>query len=276
MAAVSEPAGALPDASDALPGVTDEDMIVPKAEDRVDPAANTDEATAESIAVAPRKVKTMVVRSDGTLAPREDPAPVAAPETTSPETTATTEAHPLQPAVQPEAAAGGDETGAVNTDAQAEPTFQSPGADPVPVKTVKTDTITATASVPETGPAVELRPADQPTDVVGEVKSEPAAAEPIAPEQVASANVEPAAIAAGSWSVQIASQPSADSAKSTYQDLARRYSSVIAGRGVNIVKADIAGKGTFWRVRVPAQSRDDAIQLCTDYKSAGGNCFVSK
>ena len=65
-------------------------MIVPKAEDRVDPAANTDEATAESIAVAPRRVKTMVVRADGSLAPREDPAPAAAPETTSPETTATT------------------------------------------------------------------------------------------------------------------------------------------------------------------------------------------
>ena len=101
-------------------------------------------------------------------------------------------------------------------------------------------------------------------------------AEPIAPEQVASANVEPAAIAAGSWSMQIASQPSADSAKSTYQDLARRYGSVIGGRGVNIVKAEIAGKGTFWRVRVPAKSRNDAIKLCTDYKSAGGNCFVSK
>ena len=61
---------------DALPGVTDEDMIVPKAEDRVDPVANADdEATAEAITVTPRKVKTMVVRSDGTLVPREDPAP---------------------------------------------------------------------------------------------------------------------------------------------------------------------------------------------------------
>ena len=107
--------------------------------------------------------------------------------------------------------------------------------------------------------------------MVGEVKPEP-----VAPEQVASANVEPAAIATGSWSVQIASQPSAESAKSTYQDLARRYGGVIGGRGVNIVKADIAGKGTYWRVRVPAQSRNDAIKLCTDYKSAGGNCFVSK
>jgi SPOR domain len=96
------------------------------------------------------------------------------------------------------------------------------------------------------------------------------------PEEVAAANVDPAAIANGSWSVQIASQPSADSAKSTYQDLAQRYGSVLGGRGVNIVKADIEGKGTYWRVRVPAKSRNDAISLCNDYKAAGGNCFVSK
>ena len=271
-----------------LPGVMDEDVIVPKAEDRVDPAANTDDAAAENVAVTPRKVKTMVVRADGTLAPREDPAP-SAPVADAPSETASTEAAPaetevaaaapLLPATEPAASAGNDKTGAVTSDQPAEPTFQSPGADPVPVKTVKTNTIAvtdqaaadATASVPDTGPAVESRPAQQPVDVVGEVKPEPVAA-----EQVASANVEPAAIAAGSWSVQIASQPSADSAKSTYQDLAKRYGGVIGGRGVNIVKADIAGKGTYWRVRVPAQSRNDAIKLCTDYKSAGGNCFVSK
>ena len=76
--------------------------------------------------------------------------------------------------------------------------------------------------------------------------------------------------------MQIASQPSADAAKSTYQDLAQRYASVIGGRGVNIVKADIEGKGTYWRVRVPAKSRDEAVSLCTNYKAAGGNCFVSK
>jgi hypothetical protein len=76
--------------------------------------------------------------------------------------------------------------------------------------------------------------------------------------------------------VQIASQPSEEGARSTYQDLAKRYASVIGDRGVNIVKADIAGKGTYWRVRVPAKSRDDAIGICNDYKAAGGNCFVSK
>ena len=76
--------------------------------------------------------------------------------------------------------------------------------------------------------------------------------------------------------MQIASQPSEAAAQSSYQDLVRRYGSVLEGREANIVKADIAGKGTFWRVRVPAQSRNDAISLCESYKAAGGNCFVSR
>jgi len=76
--------------------------------------------------------------------------------------------------------------------------------------------------------------------------------------------------------VQIASQPSAEAAKSSYEDLAKRYAGVIGGKGVNIVKAEIAGKGTYWRVRVPAPTRDDAVKLCNDYKAAGGNCFISK
>jgi hypothetical protein len=76
--------------------------------------------------------------------------------------------------------------------------------------------------------------------------------------------------------VQIASQPSVEAAQSTYQDLARRYAGVLQGRSVNIVKAEVAGKGTFYRVRVASQSRADAISLCESYKAAGGNCFVSK
>ena len=70
MAAVVSP-------NDALPGISTDDDIIPKAEDRVDPAADADQDApeAESIVVAPRKVKTMVVRADGTLVAREDPAP---------------------------------------------------------------------------------------------------------------------------------------------------------------------------------------------------------
>ncbi len=49
--------------------------------------------------------------------------------------------------------------------------------------------------------------------------------------------------------MQIASQPTEAAAQSSYQDLARRYGKVLGGKQATIVKAEIAGKGTFWRVR---------------------------
>jgi len=256
-----------------LPGLAEEEEIIPKADDRVDPLAADQSMTApEGVIVTPRKVKTMVVRSDGTLVARDEPTPAAPVEPAIPDTAAA--ATPLQPADLSSAA--DDQTAAVATDPvttdktavdnKLQPAFQSPDAEePVAVKPVKTRKVEGTV-VPEAGPVAPARPAEEPANTAGDVK----------PEQLASANVEPAAIAAGAWSVQIASQPSAESANANYQDLSRRYASVIGGRGVNIVKAEITGKGTYWRVRVPAKSRDDAINLCNDYKAAGGNCFVSK
>lgn len=85
-----------------------------------------------------------------------------------------------------------------------------------------------------------------------------------------------AAPAASEWSMQIASQPTPEGAQSSYRDLLQRYGGVLAGRGVRIVKADIEGKGTYYRVRIPSASREEAISLCGRYKQAGGNCFVSK
>ena len=76
--------------------------------------------------------------------------------------------------------------------------------------------------------------------------------------------------------MQIASQPNEAAAQSSYQNLVRRYASVLEGRPVNIVKADIAGKGTFWRVRIPAQSKAEAVELCERFKAAGGSCFIAK
>ena len=75
--------------------------------------------------------------------------------------------------------------------------------------------------------------------------------------------------------MQIASQPSSESAQATYQDLARRYSSLLEGRGVNIVSAQVDGR-TFYRVRIPMATRDEAVNLCTRYQQAGGSCFVSR
>jgi len=275
------------DQGDALPGVESVEDVIGKAEDRVDPVteADQDPESTDSIAVAPRKVKTMVVRADGTLVPREEPAAAASAE----------------PALAP----ANDETTMVAA-VEEEPSFQTPGTgDTVPVKSVKSTKVTVDGNPASDVPAKPVKstkldangkpaaaaaeesalppanmgeeaPAEAPEAKAAEAKPAEAKPEESKPEEVAAANVEPPAVAAGAWSVQIASQPSAESAKSTYEDLASRFGSVIGGRGVNIVKAEIQGKGTYWRVRVPAKSRNDAIDLCNDYKSAGGNCFVSK
>ncbi|PBC03994.1 SPOR domain-containing protein [Mesorhizobium sp. WSM3860] len=260
-------AGAPANAEAAAPASPQQAAPAPKSEDRIaqvlqeaDKGTNND-----VVAVAPRKVKTMMVKPDGSLVPREDPAPapqVAATEPTDPApqhvaSAGQGDAQPtgtVTPATDQAADQGGDDqSDAANTAAAAKP-----AAAP------KTGARVQSANTPAKVPVAPPRPSDQPVDIVGEVK----------PDQVAS--IDPAAAGGGSWSMQIASQPTVESAQSTYQDLQRRYGSVLAGRTANIVKAQIAGKGTFYRVRVPAQSRNDAINLCTNYKAAGGTCFVSR
>jgi SPOR domain len=243
----------------------------PKGEDRVAPDAEGPAANNETLAVAPRRVRTMVVRSDGTLVPSEEPAPVAA-QPQADDTSTTSALEPADPAkslsdpVAPESTGSLKPSDAAPAEMAAAQVPAETAAVTAPAKPAAVPTPAAPATqsgTPDSGPVAPSRPADQPVDVVGEVK----------PQRVAAAS---GAAAAGGWSMQIASQPSEAAAKSSYEDLARRYGSVIGGRDVNIVKADIAGKGTFWRVRVSAGSRNEAISLCESYKAAGGNCFVSK
>ena len=234
------PADALSQAASSdLPGVTPP----AKSEDRIAQVlqeSGVDDGV-EVAAVAPRKVRTMIVKADGTLVPREEPA-APAPAANANAAEAAPEATGTVPPAE-NAAAAAPATDAAQTASPAE---------------------TAASATPDSVPLAPARPSDQPVDIVGEVKSEKVAA------------LAPASAANGAWSMQIASQPSEGAAQSSYQDLLRRYGSVLEGRPANIVKAEIAGKGTFWRVRVPAGSRSDAIKLCESYKSAGGNCFVSK
>ncbi len=237
-----------PDESEAM---TAGDTVarIAKSEERIDPAtqeaavADTGQDTA---LVSPRKVRTMIVKPDGTLAPREDATPAVS------DVAATEPADPApQRVVSGSAVEDADQTGTVAAAADAVEAGARPAAK-------------ASQPVP-----------DDPADRAA-ARSAPPQARLVASEAGSGGIHHSAAAASGSWSMQIASQPSAEAAQSTYNDLARRYASVLQGQPVSIVKAEIAGKGTFYRVRVPANSRNDAIKLCESYKAAGGNCFVSK
>ncbi|MBX5229913.1 sporulation protein [Rhizobium sp. NLR9b] len=271
--------------------------------------ANADDASASDAdktpSVSPRKVRTMIVKPDGTLVAREESAPVdqpAAPAQPMPsgqppvtaQSAPSAPSAPIAPPVAGTAASFPASAEIASVDArsaapvQTAPTQPSPAATadeqaanpaPVdaPVRPVKTATIADTAPVPI------ARPADQPVNVVGTVTDKGNVRTPAQqpkPTQVASAT--PAAAqpqqagSAGGYGLQIASLPSEDEANKSYANLSKKFAGVLAGRAHEIRRADIAGKGTFYRVRIPVGSKDEAAALCEQYRAAGGSCLISK
>ena len=239
-------------ADEALPGVMPEDD---DGADRLTPddgqtAANAAPQDDSTPAVSPRKVRTMIVKPDGTLVAREE---TAAPET---------QVAAADPAVKPV------KTTSIKPAAEAKPdvsALEEAAAvkveETAPVRPVPTKTVTE--AVPQAKPAVA-----EPVASNEKTATTPATENP-APVQTAS-------VAPGSYVIQIASLPSEAEAQKSYNSLSGKFGSVIGGRGVDIKKADIAGKGTYYRVRIPAGSKDEANALCSRYKSAGGSCLVTR
>lgn len=83
-------------------------------------------------------------------------------------------------------------------------------------------------------------------------------------------------VGAGGYYVQIASQPTQESAMAAMNKAKKQYGALFGSLPVNIQSAAIPGKGTYYRVRVQVGSRDSAINLCNRMKSQNGSCFVGK
>ncbi|CDZ51458.1 SPOR domain-containing protein [Neorhizobium galegae] len=144
---------------------------------------------------------------------------------------------------------------------------------PTPVAPVQASAPAARAPVPI------ARPAEQPVNVVAAVTDQGnvrAPAQPAAAAAPGSASNQVASLGSGDYVIQIASLPSQAEAQKSYQSLSAKFGNVIGGRGVDIKSAEIAGKGTFYRVRIPAGSKNDAVALCERYRAAGGTCLVGR
>lgn len=221
----------------------EQDRLMSDAQDNT-PAAQQAEADRELI--TPRTVKTMVVRADGTIVQGAAPAP--------------------KPATSDD---GLDEASrliaksAVPERLPAEKPV-TPAQNAAAPRVVQTQTFTASGE--------QVKPREVAAAPV--VQPRPAPSQPQPAQQVAAAPATQSAnVPAGTWFIQVASQPSADLAQKSYANLTSRYNNIIGGRGVDIKKADIPGKGTYYRVRIPAGSKADAAAMCGRLKSAGGSCF---
>lgn len=305
-----------------LPSSLNGSVDAQKGDDRLIPQATETSNAADEIGalIAPRRVRTLVVRPDGTLVERAvvpTPEPVvstAEPVVSTPEPATTTPGvvaaipEPVAPApvevssapvelgaaeetpsttvIVPEAP-GNDVVQAQSTEPSSEPVVAevsevpetTPNADSTAPETAATavdQTETQVASVARTitnPPTIADRPKDQPLTIVNQPEAAPNTQVAAAPavEQIAAASPTVAP-----FSVQLASLPSQAAAQNTANNLSRQYSNLIGNRALSIREAKIEGRGTFYRVRVGANSRADANQLCEQVKVAGGDCFVTR
>jgi cell division septation protein DedD len=81
----------------------------------------------------------------------------------------------------------------------------------------------------------------------------------------------------GAYAVQVSSQRSEQEAQSSFRDLQAKYPNQLGGRTPIIRRADLGAKGIFFRAMVgPFASADQASELCSNLKAAGGSCIVQK
>ncbi len=276
--------------------VTDQAMSTPVSDtqdprllpDQNQPEQAANDGDADRVpAVSPRKVRTMIVKPDGTLVAREDEAPVDAPVVKQVKTTtitpngsaasfpASTEvasadirSTPVENTATPPAQAGASES------VLAKVAASNPANVEPPVRQVQSTQVEpqAAAKPADAAPVPAVRPAAKPAAAAAPQPPKPAEVASVAP-----AATQPQASApSGGYGVQIASLPSEAEANKSYASLSKKFGSVLAGRSFEIRKADIAGKGTFYRVRIPAGSKDEAAALCEKYRAAGGTCLISK
>ena len=248
--------------SASLPsGITEtakvEDRLMPEAVSSDGMSAAGDDGQA---LLPPRRVRTVIVKPDGSFVPTPTATATAQPEP-APQTAeaAVTQPEATRPAAtdtQVSATQGAQQDDAEALQQMASVSEPETTAAPEPAQTASRN-IPTPAVIPE-------RPTNQPVQVASQPAPAPAPAiqtQPAVP---------------GGYMVQISSQPSAALAQQSATDLSRRFGNLLGGRAISIQQAEIEGRGTFHRVRVAASGRDDAVALCESLKRAGGSCFVTR
>jgi tetratricopeptide (TPR) repeat protein len=77
------------------------------------------------------------------------------------------------------------------------------------------------------------------------------------------------------WTVQLVSQRQPGKAWDNWTALKTRHRSLLNKQIAGVVRADVEGKGIYYRLRVHKLEKAQARQLCRDLKRAGTGCFIA-
>ena len=110
-------------------------------------------------------------------------------------------------------------------------------------------------------------------DTAAPARTRTAVARPVG----SSAAAEPMPSAGGGYSVQVSSQRSEAEAQSAYRGLQAKYPVQLGGHTSSVRQVNLGDKGVFYRTLVgPYASMEQAAQMCSSLKAAGGSCIVQR
>ncbi|WP_350334164.1 SPOR domain-containing protein [Coralliovum pocilloporae] len=231
--------------------------------------------------IGPKKVRTVIVKPDGTIVGNEPSAPkpistttVAAVTPTTPETTLPS---PVSQTSQVDGttAAANELLGRLNDDGVVEQAEGTPANVPIPLARPTPPQPVVTASVADTTPVVQTQPvAETQSTVTTPAAPTAPVAETTTPELTRPATG--TGLRSG-YVVQVSSQRSEDQARNAYSSLQRRYPGLLAVQPVHIQPADLGDRGVYYRAGVgPMSTRAEAIKFCENLKAAGADCLVRR
>jgi cell division septation protein DedD len=97
------------------------------------------------------------------------------------------------------------------------------------------------------------------------------------PTTLASIGTAAPAAAGGGYAVQVSSQRSEVDAQTEFRVLQAKFPNQLGGHRPMVRRADLGDKGVYYRALVgPFASMEQAAQMCSSLKAAGGNCIVQK
>jgi hypothetical protein len=244
-------------------------------------AASTDEGDG----LANRKVRTVTVRPDGTIVNADDALaggeilPVERPNVPDVPDGNLDNSDLLTAAAQQPAAT----TPPANSGATAE--TATPGATPAANDEFANAPIDPNAPVPMPRPAdraalqqpsAQLASNGAANDLIGNLAAADATQQG---QQPAAANNSQQQASTGGSSapayVQLSSQRDENVAQQSLVGINSRYGKLLKGILPEVQRVDLGSRGIYYRVRVPTDSLNSANYLCSQIKTAGGDCIVT-
>jgi len=114
-------------------------------------------------------------------------------------------------------------------------------------------------------------------DAPARTASVASAAQAAAPAPATPAAASPASAGGPGSYVQVSSQRSEAEAQAAFKSLQGKYPDQLGGRQPLIRQVDLGAKGTYYRAMVgPFSNSNEAGELCSSLKAAGGQCLIQK